>query len=344
MPNPRISALAPWTLAAALTALAAPAAQAAPEYRADAALGFSYSDSDVVASGTAYIQGNTSPGSSWIIYDVTSGAGALQSFHSLYSCCVNNASASGTFIVDDLVFASPGGTGGTADVTVNFNASASASLDGSNLNVQIGLGGAPVLQGIWTAGSTASTGVFTGLNGSSMDGSFTSTAFTVPLDVPLTFQISSAGGTGSYQVVSSISTFLTLEDVGGVFNIVSGPSGITVTSDQLGIADNQWNGGGVVSALPTAPAAGTQLALGAPAPNPARGPVGLALDLPRDGRMTFRIYDVRGTLVEEVANGWRTAGRHRLMWTPPARLPAGTYFARAEALGQTRTQRVVVVR
>ncbi len=319
----------------------------AQEYIAGAGLGFSYSDQDVTPAPPAQVAGDTSPGSQWIRYDVTAGPGQVLTWHQLYSCCVNNAHGTGSFRVDDLVFASPGGTGGTADVTVNFSASATSSHEGSNLRVDMGLPSGTVQVGTWIAGPTGSTGVFAGENGMSLSGTFTSPVFTVPLDVPVSFTFQAAGGTGSYQIVSTLDGAAGLPSPGSgtpVFNVVSGPDGISVHSEQANIVDNEWMGFADPVAVLELDEASAGVRLDRPAPNPARGPVTLALDLPRRAGVRVTVHDVAGRTIDVVRDGDLESGRHRLTWRPGPAVAAGVYFVRLEALGQERVRRVTLLR
>lgn len=239
-----------------LLCLAGASSVLAQTFEASVGLGFVFSDADVTAVPPAHVEGDTSPGTSWIRYDVSAYAGFLESSHDLYACCVDNGKAIATWLVEDLIFASPGGTGGTADVTFNFEASAQPNFDGSTLTVKASVGGGFVTQGTWIAGPTASSGVFAGYDASTLDDSFTSTVFSVPLDVPVSFFVSAEAGTGSYQVVSSISTLVTLPAPGSggpVFNFVSGPAGVTVNSVQGDIVNNEWGGSGVIAPPPPPP-------------------------------------------------------------------------------------------
>jgi hypothetical protein len=74
------------------------------------------------------------------------------------------------------------------------------------------------------------------------------------------------------------------------------------------------------------------------------GPGGrVVFALPRAGRATVRLYDVRGRLVSTLADGTFEAGEHTLRATAP--MPArGLYFCRLEALGQAASHKYIVLR
>lgn len=101
-----------------------------------------------------------------------------------------------------------------------------------------------------------------------------------------------------------------------------------------------------LSAMPVA-VTGTEpelLRLSAPAPNPSRGSVSLALELASSLAARVAIYDVQGRLVRTLLDG-TAAGAHTLTWdgrdASGRRTGAGVYFVRASAAGVRRVQRLV---
>ena len=94
------------------------------------------------------------------------------------------------------------------------------------------------------------------------------------------------------------------------------------------------------------PPAALAFALAA-APNPARGAVRFALSLPADSEVHLEVFDLAGRLVVTPFAGRVKAGPSSVDWnlaradgTP---VEAGIYFARVQALGQTRGVRVTVL-
>lgn len=92
--------------------------------------------------------------------------------------------------------------------------------------------------------------------------------------------------------------------------------------------------------------ASASIALAAPVPNPARGPVRITWTLPLASSVTLRVHDVSGRLVR----GWSgvaAAGTSTMTWDfrdgEGRLLPAGVYALRLEAAGVVRTRRVVRV-
>jgi len=96
------------------------------------------------------------------------------------------------------------------------------------------------------------------------------------------------------------------------------------------------------------PAAPPLLGLEAARPNPFNPRTELAYVLGVPGRARLALYDARGRLVAVLADAESQAGRHTATWDGadargrPA--PSGIYFARLEAAGETRVQRLVLAR
>ncbi len=106
-----------------------------------------------------------------------------------------------------------------------------------------------------------------------------------------------------------------------------------------------------LNALPVSapsPRVAPALALGAPRPNPARGPVRFTLELDREEQVEVAVFGLDGRRVRALARNRWSAGRHELVWDGAddhgRNAPAGVYFTRAIAGGSTRTQRLVLTR
>jgi hypothetical protein len=91
--------------------------------------------------------------------------------------------------------------------------------------------------------------------------------------------------------------------------------------------------------------------LGALAPNPARGPVGLSLglsDAQAGAPVSVRVLDVAGRTVRTLVNGPLAAGVHPLTWdlrdAGGREAGAGLYFVHARGAGFAATRRLIVVR
>ena len=85
------------------------------------------------------------------------------------------------------------------------------------------------------------------------------------------------------------------------------------------------------------------LALSAPAPNPARGPVSMSYSLAAPGPARLDVFDALGRLVGTLAEGEHAAGEHPVSWDASA-VSTGVYVVRLEAGGRRVSRRVVVVR
>jgi len=77
-------------------------------------------------------------------------------------------------------------------------------------------------------------------------------------------------------------------------------------------------------------------------PNPARQQATIRYALPEKQEATIRLYDVLGRRVRTVLNGTQE-GRHQRTLDVGS-LPSGVYFLRLQADGQTRTQKLTIVR
>ena len=99
--------------------------------------------------------------------------------------------------------------------------------------------------------------------------------------------------------------------------------------------------------LDVPPVVVTKLALLAPRPNPARGPVRFTLELPASGSVRVDIHDVAGRRLrrETIA---ADRGARELVWDlandAGTRVSPGLYIVRVRAAGEERTARVLVAR
>ena len=78
-------------------------------------------------------------------------------------------------------------------------------------------------------------------------------------------------------------------------------------------------------------------------PNPARRQATVEYALPEAREVTLQVYDVLGRRVATLDKGRKDAGQHQVDLRT-GRLSSGVYFGRLEAGGQTRTQKITVVR
>lgn len=90
------------------------------------------------------------------------------------------------------------------------------------------------------------------------------------------------------------------------------------------------------------------VALSSPRPNPARGgEVALALELPREVRVSWEVLDLQGRVVWQEDAGTLAAGRSVLRWSgvdrSGSRVAPGLYLARIAAGRATLARRIVVI-
>jgi hypothetical protein len=190
-------------------------------------------------------------------------------------------------------------------------------------------------------------------------------------DASFTFEYTTPEGTdsgtpdgGSYTTGGAIEWILSRDKIGDpadgeTFQQIQGIAILWVPLDPLpGCLPQSGNDGAgpgqytVGSCLVDAPSAAPAVALrlGAPAPNPARGDVSFALDVPammagRDHEVAM--FDMAGRRVRTLASGLTSAGRTPLRWdlrnARGERVRPGTYWARITVAGERRAQAVVVV-
>ncbi len=80
-------------------------------------------------------------------------------------------------------------------------------------------------------------------------------------------------------------------------------------------------------------------------PNPFQHLTSVALTLPSAGLAQVQVFDSAGRLVRTIHDGFLSPGRYQIVWTGTDAsgqpVPAGTYFCRAQADGQTASARLV---
>jgi flagellar hook assembly protein FlgD len=82
------------------------------------------------------------------------------------------------------------------------------------------------------------------------------------------------------------------------------------------------------------------------APNPARGVVRMALEVPHAARVRIQVLDVQGRVAATIADGAYSAGHHEVAWRGAAagrRTRPGLYWLRMQAEGRTFTQRFLLL-
>jgi hypothetical protein len=122
---------------------------------------------------------------------------------------------------------------------------------------------------------------------------------------------------------------------------------VNVSDGQTGRTGPAWSFTTGTSSTGVAGAAHGGLALAPPAPNPARGTLRFAFDLPRAMHARLDVLDVQGRVVTALAEGDFGPGRHERAWDASvdnARAGAGLYFVRLETPEGRRVRRVALLR
>ena len=76
--------------------------------------------------------------------------------------------------------------------------------------------------------------------------------------------------------------------------------------------------------------------LGDAYPNPFNPTTTVSFALPVDGDMILSVYDLQGRLVKELANGFKSAGYHEVVWNA-SHHSSGLYFIRMNVYGSGNT-------
>ena len=83
-------------------------------------------------------------------------------------------------------------------------------------------------------------------------------------------------------------------------------------------------------------------------PNPFNPMTRIKYDVPVDGRVTLRVYDIRGALIRTLVDADLPRGSHQATWdgrdASGRGMASGSYFARLEAGGRVETVRMSLVR
>ena len=88
--------------------------------------------------------------------------------------------------------------------------------------------------------------------------------------------------------------------------------------------------------------------LGRNAPNPFNPATEIRFTVPRDGKVSLKVYDLSGRLVRTLVSGRLDAGGHAVTWHGDddrgARTASGTYFYRLEAAGEVLTRKMTLIK
>jgi hypothetical protein len=88
----------------------------------------------------------------------------------------------------------------------------------------------------------------------------------------------------------------------------------------------------------------TRFALHRVSPNPFSASAVLAFDVPRTSRVLINLYDVRGRVVETLADSMAEPGRYSVTLGEGVDLPSGVYFVKMSADGFSQSSKVIVIK
>ncbi|MGH7598920.1 MAG: PKD domain-containing protein [bacterium] len=227
---------------------------------------------------------------------------------------------------------------------VTFDASGSSDPDGQ------------ITQYLWNFGDGASSTQRTATHAYAQAGTYTYT-------LTVTDNAGATGQTSGQISITAARSRLTVSPVSGVVT-PGGAQTITVTFDAQGLAEGNYqgqlnivsNGGNsvlpvriVVSSSVKVDEQQTELprafSLEQNYPNPfsdksafGNSATTIRFNLPRSGKISLAIYDVRGALIKTLESGNKTAGEHIVRWdgrdSRGGRVASGVYFYRLEAVAE----------
>ncbi len=145
---------------------------------------------------------------------------------------------------------------------------------------------------------------------------------------------------------------------GGPFSLggtIGQPDAGVLAGDTFVLEGGFWYGGGsmvatAVSDLPGGPGGAVSLAfrLYQATPNPFNPSTQIAFDLPHPGRVSLKVYNLRGELVRVLEAGTFLAGHHLSHWDGTdgngATVASGTYIVGIDADGRQATQKALLVK
>ncbi len=83
-------------------------------------------------------------------------------------------------------------------------------------------------------------------------------------------------------------------------------------------------------------------------PNPFNPETSISYDLARDGFVSIKVHDLRGTLVKTLVNDVQPSGYKTIKWNGTSdrgqKISAGLYFYRIEAQGFTDTKKMALLK
>ena len=65
--------------------------------------------------------------------------------------------------------------------------------------------------------------------------------------------------------------------------------------------------------------------------------------MPLSGLVNLKIYDIRGKLVDEIFEKYQFPGQYNVVWSAK-NISSGIYFIKMQALNQTQTRKVILLK
>ena len=78
-------------------------------------------------------------------------------------------------------------------------------------------------------------------------------------------------------------------------------------------------------------------------PNPFNPSTNIRVDLPKEGRLLVRVFNSTGKQMAEITNEFYSAGSYEMQWSAHS-YPSGIYFAEAEFQGQSKINRMILLK
>jgi len=78
-------------------------------------------------------------------------------------------------------------------------------------------------------------------------------------------------------------------------------------------------------------------------PNPFNPVTTIAYSLDKPGKVSIQVYDITGRLVTELVNEYKTSGNYKVSWNATS-MSSGVYFYKLQALGQTLTKSLTLIK
>jgi hypothetical protein len=78
-------------------------------------------------------------------------------------------------------------------------------------------------------------------------------------------------------------------------------------------------------------------------PNPFNPVTSLVFNLPEDGNVMVRVYNLKGQIISTLLSGHRAGGTYNLTWDA-SQSPSGIYFVKAESAEYMQTQKLMLIK